>query len=142
MSSLKLENFGHVLWAAKVLDYGGTLIWCRLCGRHAELRVKSLAQPCPKHMNKHAATRIGRIQKQVHPTSKAGLGVPWKVDIARVCTAIPKIAVQDPELSKNNHVASRPKDLPVVLAPNFDDPEAEDFWMDDEDYSDAHFGEP
>ena len=30
MSSLKLENFGHVLWAAKVLDYGGTLIWCRL----------------------------------------------------------------------------------------------------------------
>ena len=54
VSAIEAGSNGHVLWAATVLASGSTIIWCRLCGRHAETRVKSLAQVCHRHMSAQA----------------------------------------------------------------------------------------
>ena len=98
-------------------------MWCRLCGRHAELRVKQLAQPCPKIMTPQAASRVGRIHKQQHPTSKARLGAPWIFALEPKAAAQCLEAAKDPRQGKHKDQTEQ-----AVLSPDFDEAEADIFW--------------
>ena len=143
VSAIEARSNGHVLWAATVLASGSTIIWCRLCGRHAETRVKSLAQVCPRHMSAQAATRIRKINKQMHPVRKnVRLSIPWKyMSKPTSRTDTEKVAGTSSGhagMTTGERVAQVQSG---VLAPNFDDSEAEDFWSDDE-FESAYVGAP
>ena len=134
-------NSGHVLWAAIVVGPGSTLIWCRVCGRHAETRVKGLAKACPKRMTIQAATRINKIKKQMHPVLKnVRLSTPWKYTIKLDGPSNNNAASSSSGAAEVDDTKDA-KLLRVVVPPNFDDPEAEDFWSDEEPMH-VHTGEP
>ena len=138
VDALDLGASGHVLWAATVLGPGSTLIWCKLCGRHAETRVKGLANKCPKHMSIQAATRINKINKSMHPVLKnVRLSNPWKYT-----NKIVESSGKQPSLGLGGSAEVVGVQPPrQVMPPDFDDSEGEDFWSE-EDCMHVHTGEP
>ena len=78
---------------------------------------------------------------KLHPISKARLGTPWKVELAKEIANPLKVAFQDPVEAKNPGQDRQQEDKHVILAPDFDDPEADGFW-DEEDAALMYSGEP
>ena len=131
VSTLDAVASGHMLWAATVQGSGSTLIWCSLCGKHAETRVKGLAKACPKHMPTQARTRINKINKSMHPVLKhVRLSSPWKYTNKIVDdSAVSPISATCCNEGGLGGAAPLPK---PVRMPNFDDSEGEDFWSEEE----------
>ena len=72
------EATEHCLWKT------GDFVFCSACGAHTSERGVHLREDCTgKPRNPTARDRCNRLKKGLHPTSRAWLGLPAKVQGGR-----------------------------------------------------------